>query len=51
MLSRLVLHHYMYCPVHMSAVCSASLRHVSAMCLLFADANVAIPCWLSYLIH
>lgn len=44
-LSRSLLHHYR--PVHISAVRSASFRHVSAMCPLFAGANIAInamPC-------
>lgn len=41
-LSRSLLHHYR--PVHISAVRSASFRHVSAMCPLFADANIAMPC-------
>lgn len=41
-LSRSLLHHYR--PVHISAVRSASFRHVSAMCPLFAGANIAMPC-------
>lgn len=44
-LSRSLLHHCR--PVHISAVRSASFRHVSAMCPLFAGANIAInamPC-------